>query len=332
MAVYIHACNNCAYCTYCSTYESDNEEEFQYARFLPEQLVREFQGDNANSIISDCKQAVDEFYKNIANDSIPADALEKFNTLYAIGCYVKRYIASLINTHPAKNEFDINDFVRTKSVETILYYYSVTGIDEPLVLCLFFANRFDVLDKLNEIAYFKANPSAYPILSYFSNRSIPISNEMLVYVAKQSSAKAVIETCFNICATNFTNLLVEQKPAITCTGIGMVELPEKLELLNCGENTHSGDFSRGIPKNLDYLICQPSWDTKTVTSWDITKIINRGSFQLLQNALQQLIPEVDARKASVLEYSAKADLLKSLNHFRPDLHSHLIGELQRIVA
>lgn len=222
MSSYIpNSCSvNCAYCV--AYYYTPGK----YKSLTSEQIIREFHGASGDSTITECQRVVKEFYENIAADRVPEGAVAKFNILYIAGCYMKRYINQLLQTYAVKNDFDVNVLVRERSKETNMYYYNVVGMTEPWHLSLFFASRFDVLDELHDLGhYVKSNCS---ILNYFSARSIPVSDEMLVHLASYTGV--------DICARNLNTSLAEQKPApkmdtIVCENVDPINIDQNYKLI-----------------------------------------------------------------------------------------------------
>jgi hypothetical protein len=375
--------NNCktSTCAYCIAHDDESNWEhadmdddyeewenstnvFKYRKFFPEQLIREFHGDSADSIIAECQSFVKEFYDNIAANRVLESTIAKFNNLYDVGCYIKRYIKQQLQNYANKNDFDINMLVRDCSKDTNIYYYKVIGMTEGWYLSLYFASRYDVLVELHD--HFNETASCL-ILHYFSSLSIPVSEEMLIHLAKYTGAENVLQTCVDICARNLNASLVKQKPAlntalplqmitIECDNIHVVNieslptqpeietaiirpeqiitnpsnLPKELIIMECEAIKLTNTFD--IPAKPVRLFNHPGWNTETVTTWDITRIVTCDVFELVMRSLHLLFPDTETRKIIMSEHFKDNSLLLSMNHFRSDLYKHLIAEVLRLSA
>lgn len=373
MSSYIPNCRleNCLYCAAYDNasnwldsedyYDEDDDTYWQYENLDSNDLINALHGASTTSILAESKSAVNEFYKNIAADSVPEGAVEKFNDLYAAGCHMKRHLSKLLQTY-AEKYFDVNVLVRERSKETNMYYYNIVGMTDGWYLSLFFASRFDVLDELKNKV-----PANCSILNYFNNRSIPVSDEMLEYLASYTSVDKVFTFSLPICSRKLVDALAEQKPALSGS------LPPPIDIVDCENTDPIGSLSEQhvvqpdqlvqpdqqpaigisdqpemrtlnclsnklvivdtLPTTLERFYIDPAWNTNTVATCDITGIVAGDSFELFLRVLKLLVPDVESRKTMILknlENPKDYYYLDSLNHFRPDLYQHLVSEVLRL--
>lgn len=86
--------STCPYCSLESDFSIWNYQGMTYT-----DLIREFHKDDADAIIAACDGIVRDYYDNIANNREPGGAVEK---LYEKGCYMRRYIANLLEAYNCK--------------------------------------------------------------------------------------------------------------------------------------------------------------------------------------------------------------------------------------
>jgi hypothetical protein len=85
---------SCPYCTHASDLSIWNYQGMSYT-----DLIREFHKDDADAIIVACNGIVRDYCNDTTNNREPGDAIEK---LYDYGCYMRRYIANLLEAYNCK--------------------------------------------------------------------------------------------------------------------------------------------------------------------------------------------------------------------------------------
>ena len=294
------------------------------------EMIHMLQKDNADDIINRCNIAVTRFYEIVSQNIAPVGSdfnSDEITALRNIGCDVKMYIATLLDSNEYGVEFDLEKMVKTASVDTNLYYWNIHGCRDNTLICKYFnANRFDVLDDLhtkNALVDYSSRLAGL-FLDSFADQKLPITDDVVSRMTKYCGTDKVISYIINRNMRNldaylYNTALANPRSSVAKFIVNFNNFPSSLQHLECGQSNKM-NYNIQVPASIDKLYITPRWCDSKITENDIaTYFASSNMVPTLSTVTKHIIPDTDTRRQIIKDVLTKNNNFDTMMHFEPNL-------------
>jgi hypothetical protein len=290
---------------------------YRYENSSAETVVRAIYGpDEANRLIDKSHALIQDFYEKIAKNEGSEEAMIALSEYFELGCHIKKMFFEHMMLPNFMEHFDIDKMLADASADTIFYYYRVitnqfrvlTYVKE-MIIKLFLATRFDVVDKLVEIGFLRRDDQICKValVNYFMENpdilSDPILDRLLAYFHPNS----ILETIIMYSFTEIEKYLISIAP-----------LPKE-------------DGLKAYDRfNAHFLL---RWDTSKVHQNDILDcIFSKKHIDTLARVMTNLEMTIEARTEIIRRVVDGNMSFTDMKHYAPELAEFTYAKIIEIVS